>query len=390
MAITVVTPATGSNQGLYQSNAVLNNITDEDFADQIDRVKPAQTPFLSLCRSEVKLRSVDRTWNVDSWPSPKGAVGRADNEDAPASSASGSRDWTANIRKMGNVAQGFSETFSHGWQADVPKIQGVPDLFAYEKAGAYEMLKQHMEVAFCSKDQVAAYDAGSGLGALCAGYRKLVDNANAYSAPSAYAIGKPTDLHYAPTAACSTAAMSSTHTRAMWKTVSKALRTACKANGDWTLLCMTGLRQAISDLTEPTGTTASATGGALNAYSTQIRVVLAGEQDNILGGSVDVIRTDFGRFMVAQSDYIGTTTTNSTGGAVAAYLTAATARATVAFVANANAGIIIKRGNVFKTWAKMPYTEQMGKTGGGDRYDAKCLATWGIDNPERSGFLYFS
>jgi len=387
MAITVVTPATGSVNGMYRSNAAYNQITDEDFANQIDRVNPAQTPFLSYCRNEVKLASVDRAWNVDSFPDPKGAVGRADNEGAPASSSALSRDWTNNIRKMGNVAQGFSETWRLGWQSDVPKIAGVADISARAKSSAYEMLKQHMEVAFCSKDQVAVYDQGSGLGAVCAGYRKLTDNANKYAAASAYAIGKPTDLHYAPTAACSTAAMSATHNRAMWKTVAKALRVAAKTNGDWTLIASLGLRQAVTDLTDPT---TAQPGNASAMASTQVRVILAGEQDNVLGASVDVIRTDFGRILVTTSDYIGTTTTDSTGGALANVNTAASARVLATYINADNAGIILKKGNVFKTYAKMPYTEELGRDGGGQAMDSKALATWGIDNPSLAGWLYFT
>jgi hypothetical protein len=387
MAITVITPATGTVNGLYRSNAVYNQITDEDFADQLDRVQPAQTPFLTFCRNEVKLKSMDRAWNVDSFPDPKGAVGRADNETAPASSSALSRDWSANIRKMGNIAQGFSETWRLGWQADVPKIAGVTDIAARARESAYQMLKQHMEVAFCSFDQVAVYDQGSGLGAVCAGYRKLTDNANKYASPSAYAIGKATDLHYAPTAACSTAALTATHNRAMWKSVSKALRTAAKQSGDWTLIASLGLRQAVTDLTDAT---TAQPGNASAIAATQIRVVLAGEQDSILGASVDVIRTDFGRIMVTDSDYIGTTTTDSTGGALTAVNTAATARALATSQNMGNAGIIVKRGNTFKTWAKMPYTQQLGADGGGDAFDSKCLATWGIDNPVKAGWLYFT
>ena len=387
MAITVITPATGTNSGMYRSNAAYNQITDEDFADQIDRIAPAATPFLTFCRTEVRLKSLDRAWNVDDYPSPKGALGRADNEAAPASGSAVSRDWSANIRKMGNVAQGFSETWRLGWQADVPKIMGVADIGAYARAGAYELLKQHMETAFCSKDQVAVYDQGSGLGALCAGYRKLTDYYNRYTYASNYAIGKPTDRHYAPVAACSTAALTATHNRAMWKTVSKALRTAAKQNGDWVLLASLGLRQAVTDLVDPTTTTTSA---ASAMTTTQIRVILAGEQDNVLGGSVDVIRTDFGRFMVATSDYIGDTVVDAADAAIANTNTYATARALCTYYNLDNAGLILKKGNTFKTWAKMPYTTQLGADGGGDAFDSKCLATWGIDNPCKAGWLYFS
>jgi Family of unknown function (DUF5309) len=368
------------------------DITHEDFADAIDRINPAAYPMTSLCQSEVKLKAVDRTWNVDSYPTPKGAIGRGDNETAPASGSAQSRDWSSNIRKMGNVAQGFSETYRVGWIAgQVPQIAGVSDIEAYAKAGAYEMLKQHMECAFLSFDQVAVYDQGPGLGAVGAGYRKLTDNANAYSAASAYAIGKPTDIHYAPTGACITGALTSVHNRAMWKSVALALRTAAKRKTDWMLIAGLTLRQAITDLTVPTTQTTSATAGALGQAADQVRVYLRNEDDNVLGATVDVIQTDFGRIMVTDSDYIGTTTTDSSGNALSAVNSAsgtgAGARGNAAFVNNPKAGVLIKKGNLFKTWGIMPYTEKLGIDGSGDAYDAKCLAMLGIRNPILAGWL---
>jgi hypothetical protein len=364
------------------------DITHEDFVDSLDRINPAKTPFLSLCSNEVQLKAVDRTWNVDSFPSPKGALGRADGEAAPAASAAGTRSVTENVRKMGNIAQGFSETWGAGWVTQqVPRIAGMGDPMSYAKATAYELLKQHMEVAFCSFDQTALYDAGSGLGAICAGYRKLTDNANAYSAASAYAIGKPTDVHYAPTAACVTGAMATVHNRAMWKTVSLALRTAAKENGDWMLIAGLSLRQAVTDLTNPVNVIAGATGSGATATSEQVRVLLRNESDSVLGATVDVIQTDFGRIMVTASDYIGTTTTDSTGGTNTNWATTAAARASATFISGLKDGIIVKKGNVFKTWGIPPYTEQLAKTGGGDQWDSKCLATWGTRNPIKAGWL---
>lgn len=367
------------------------DITNEDYAQQIDRISPAQTPFLSLCRTEVKLKAVDRTWNVDSFPAPKGAVGRADNEAAPGSGAAASRDWSSQIRKMGNVAQGFSETWRVGWIAEtVPQIAGVPDTAAYAKAGAYEMLKQHMEAAFTSFDQVAVYDQSPGLGAVCAGYRKLTDNANAYTAASSYAIGKPTDVHYAPTAATLTGGLTAVHSRSMWKSVSLALRQAAKQNGDWMAICGLTLRQAVTDLTNPVNASAAGTGASALNTSEQVRVLLRNEEDSILGASVDVIQTDFGRIMVSTSDYIGTTTSDSTGGSLTAVNTASAVRANASFVSNLKSGILVKKGNTFKTWGIMPTTEALGKTGGGSDYDSKCLATWGVDNPIKAGWLFFT
>jgi hypothetical protein len=374
------------------------DITHEDFADAIDRINPAAYPMTSLAQSEVKLKAIDRTWNVDSYPVPKGAVGRADNEPAPASGSSQSRDWSSNIRKMGNVGQAFSETYRVGWIAgQVPQIAGVANTESYAKAGAYEMLKQHMECAFLSMDQIAVYDQGPGLGAVGAGYRKLVDAGNAYSAASAYAIGKPTDIHSAPSGACLTGAMSSVHNRAMWKSVAFALRVAAKQKTDWMLIAGLSLRQAVTDLTVPTTTNLVPNGTGITGVSMaadQIRVLSRNETDSVLGASVDVIQTDFGRIMVTDVDYIGTTTTDSAGGALSAVNSAsgtgAGARGLASFVANYKAGVLIKKGNLFKTWGIMPYSEKLGVDGSGDAYDAKCLAMLGVRNPILGGFLNFT
>jgi len=365
------------------------DITHEDYADAIDRISPAATPMMSLARTEVKLQAVDRTWNVDSFPGVKGARGRADNEDAPASGSADSQDITSNIRKIGNIAQAFSRTWRRGWIADVPKIAGVKDIDSYAKATYYELLKQDAEAAMCSFDQVAVYDQGVGLGSVMAGYRKLTDSANKYAAASAYAIGKPSDVHFAPTAACLTGALTAVHSRAMWKNLSLALRTAAKQNGDWMLVAGLTLRQAISDLTNPA--TVSATGGTAAPgqalAADQVRVLLRNESDNVLGGSVDVIHTDFGRIMVTTSDYIGTTTTNATGGELSAVNTLSAHRAQASFVYGSKNGILLKKGNAFKSWAKLPETEKLAALGGGDAYDAKQMLTFGLDNPIKAGWL---
>jgi Family of unknown function (DUF5309) len=361
------------------------DITHEDFVDAIDRINPAATPLMSLATNEVKLKAVDRTWNVDSYPGVKGALGRADNEAAPASGSANSRDWAGNIRKVGNIAQAFSETWRAGWIAErVPQVAGVSDLVSYAKAGAYEMLKQHEEAAMCSFDQVAVYDQGSGLGAVMAGYRKLTDDANKYAAASAYAIGKASDIHFAPTGACLTGVLTAVHSRAMWKNVSLALRVAAKQSGDWMLIAGLSLRQAVTDLTIPSQVNGTGTSGIT---SDQVRVLLRNESDSVLGATVDTIQTDFGRIMVTESDYIGTTTTDVTGGALSAVNTLTAHRSQASYVASLKSGIIVKKGNVFKTWGVVPFTEQLGVDGGGDAFDAKCLMTFGLNNPIKAGWL---
>lgn len=371
------------------------DITVEDFADALDRIKPAQYPLSSLAQSEVKLKAIDRTWNVDSFPSPKGAVGRADNEAAPASGSSSSRDWSGNIRKMGNIAQAFSETYRVGWIAgQVPQIAGVANIEAYAKASAYEMLKQHQEVAFCSLDQAAVYDQGAGLGALGAGYLKLTASANAYTAASAYAIGKPTDIHYAPSGAVLSGALTANHSRAMWKNVAYALRVAAKQNTDWMLIAGLGLRQAVTDLTVPTTQTTSAgatgAGALIGTGADQIRVLSRSEDDNVLGATVDVIQTDFGRIMVTPTDYIGTTTNDVSGNALTGTNSSSAQRALCSFNSAPKAGLIVQKGNLFKTWGIMPYTEKLGLDGSGDAYDAKQLVMLGVRNPIKAGSLNFT
>lgn len=367
-------------------------ISEEDYVDALDRIDPAATPLLSFCDNEVKLNAIDRTWNVDSYPTPKGALGRGDAETAPASSSSQSRDWTANVRKMGNIAQGFSETWRQGWitEQGLPKVRGMGDTASYAKTSAYVMLKRHMEVAFGSFDQVAVYDGGANLGAVGAGYFKLVASANAYASVSAYAIGKPTDLHSAPVSAVVSGALTASHSRTMWKNVALALRTAAQQRVDWVLLPGLSLKQAISDLTDPSGTLSSASAGALARSADQVRVILANEKDSVLGAEVDVIRTPNGRFMVAETDWLGTTTTTSTGGALASVNVTTAQRASAAFVGNASAGIILKKGNLFKTWGVTPFTEELGRDGGGVANDSKCLALLGVRNPILAGLLNFT
>ena len=366
------------------------DITHEDFADAIDRVKPARTPFMSLARNEVKLKAIDRSWNVDVFPNPKGAVGRADNEDAPATGSALSRDWSSGIRRMGNVAQAFSETFRIGWIADVPQIAGVKDIKAYARAGAYEMLKQHIEVAACSLDQTALYDASPGLGAVLAGYYMLTTSGNGYTG-TAYAAGQAplSGSLCAPTGAsltASSASLSATHTRTMWKNVAAALRITTKESGDYMVICGTTLRQAVSDFTDPI----TATSGVSAMTTTQIRVYNRNESDSVLGATVDTIQTDYGRFFVTDSDYIGATTRDSADAASATWTGVSARRALLVFNSRPRAGHIIKKGNVFKTWAKMPETEELGRLGGGQAFDAKCLLTIGVDNPQRCGTLPFT
>lgn len=363
------------------------NLSHEDFVDQLDRVDPAVTPMTSFASNAVELKSTDRKWLVDSFPNPKGAVGRADGE---AAATGNIRDWTANMRPIGNIGQGFDEQFGIGWIAQtIPQIAGVKDPLAYAKASAYLMLKQHMEVAFTSFDQAAIIDQGAGLGSLGGGYLKLTDYANRYTAASSFALGSPSDIHYAPTGACVTGALTSVHNRALWKTIAAALRVSAKRRTDWTLIAGLTLRQAITDLTDPSVSTSTSTAASsvVAVAPTQVKVFTRAEDDNILGASVDIIQTDFGRIMVTDTDYIGKTKLSAAGTAITNVDSAATARALSTYIPNAKNGVILKKGNVFKVWGIPPFTDELGKDGGGPRFDAKAYCMFGVKNPQLAGWL---
>jgi hypothetical protein len=356
-------------------------------------VEPAQTPMSALASNEIKLGATEFARNVDSFPAPKGALGVAD---GLAASTANVVNAISAVRKIGNVAQAFREQYGAGWimQAGIPEVAGVGDVIAYGKMKAAVQIKRHIEVAMCSTDQIAAVDAGSNLGAVGAGYHKLVASANAYAATGGYQVGKATDLHFAPVSAVVSGTMTATHSRSMWKTVALELRKAAQMNGDWTLLAGLTLRQAVTDLTNPEGTSVTAVASAANSgyglarSSDQVRVLLRSESDNTLGASVDVIQTDFGRFIVATTDYIGTTTTVSA--ALTSWATVSADRVAAAFVSQPRAGLIIKRGNVFKRWGVPVNSVKLGETGGGDTYDTKCLVAWGVKNPALAGVINFT
>lgn len=392
-AVCGVTVETGFRPaGLNQSA-----ITHEDFLDTLDRIDPADTPFSALTKNEVNLQAVDRTWNVDTFPAPKGAVGRADREAVTTGDA---RDWSASIRKMGNIGQAFSETYGAGWiSSRVVNVAGKKSLEDSE-TDAYMAIKQQIECAMSSTDQYAIYDQGPKLGAVMSGYRALTAYSRRYTGgASGYAIGKPTDLHYAPSGAEITGTLAANHTRTMWRTLALTLRQAALRKTDWTVLCGLSLRQAVCDLTDPhtTTTTATATGTGANVgiAADQVRVNLRNETDNELGAVIDVIRTGNGRFMIAETDWIGQTTTAATGALTTGFATTGWANASgtrqlAAFVNNPYAGLVLARGNVWKCWGVPLYTEQLGKDGGGDTFDAKGLAMLGVKNPILSGTVLFT
>lgn len=364
---------------LRQSNSLYADMSMEDLMDMVDRVNPYATPVYSMAQREYELGNTEFAWEVDSWPSPNGALGPGDGY--AVQTATETRDVTANLRKMGNYGQAFRRVFGAGWIANrVPKLPGTGKgkLLAKGAADAMVLLKQDAEAAFTSFDQTATPDQGGATGSLLAGMVKLVDKNNAYAAASAFAYGKPTDLHYAPTGACVTGAMATVVNLSLFRTVAQALRTAVQQNKDYAFVCGLGLRAQVTALTDPT--TVSATGGALAA--TQVRMFSQALADSELGISVDVIRTDWGRFLVIPTDIIGKTMLNSTGGA-----TTDATRSTRVYTNYPNKGLIVSREKLFKRWGVGFEPDTLQNDGGGTTKQVRCYLSLGVGNPVGYGFF---
>lgn len=364
---------------LRQANSLYADISMEDLMDMVDRVDPAATPVYSLARREYELGNTEFAWEVDSWPGPNGALGPGDGY--AVQTATETRNVVANIRKMGNYGEAFRRVFGSGWIANaVPRLPGIGKgkLLARGAADAMVLLKQDIEVAACSFDQTATPDQGGATGSLMAGIRKLVDSANAYASPTAFAFGKPTDLHSAPTGAVLTGAMATVFNLAAIRTMAQALRVATARNKDYAFLCGLNLRAQVTALVDPQ--TVSATGGALAA--TQVRMFKQEMADAELGISIDVIRTDWGRWLVLPTDFIGNTMTDATGGA-----TTDATRSNRAYVNKPNNGLLLSREKLFKRWGVGFETDQLANDGGGTTKQVRCYVSIGVGNPVGFGFL---
>lgn len=370
---------------LRQSNSAYNNLAHEDLMDVVERVDPAETPCYTMAGRENELGNTEFSWEVDSWPTPLGAQGPGDGYDVQDAEI---RDVSTAMRKMGNYGQAFRRAYGAGWIANqVPRLPGMGrgGLISKGAADAAVLLKQDIECAFCSLDQVATPDQGGATGSTMAGMRKLIDPANKYANASSYAYGKPTDLHPANASCCVTGALASVFNLALVKTVTKALRKTVKRNGDYFFLAGLDLREAVTGLVDPINATASATGGALSAAATQTRVFTQSLADAELGVSIDVIRTDYGRLMVIPTDFVGTTTTDAGGTPQGD-----TARASRVFVESPKSGYIGKRDKLFKRIGVPFDTEELPNSGGGKKKVLRTYQTLGVGNPQGFGFFSFT
>lgn len=367
---------------LRQTTSLYADLAFEDLMNVLERVDPAETPLYTMAGREYELGNTEFSWEVDSWPGANGALGPGDGY-AVVTSGGGdeTRDVTSNRRKMGNYGQAFRRVFGAGWIANqVPKLpgSGKGKLLADGAADAMILLKQDLEAAFASFDQTAEADQGGATGSIMAGIRKLIDQANSYAAPSAFAYGKPTDLQFAPTGACLTGTMTSVFNLSAIRTAMKALRKSVLRNKDYAFLCGLSLRQQVTALIDPT--TTSVTAGGIAA--TQVRYFSQSIADAELGMSVDVIRTDFGRWLVIPTDFIGTTTTNATGGAV----TDAN-RSTRTYVNADTKGLLISREKLFKRIGVPFQTDTLSNDGGGTRRQVRTYQAVGVRNPQGFAFL---
>ena len=366
---------------LRQSNSLYANLAHEDLMDVLDRVEPAQTPVWTMARREMELGNTEFAWEVDSWPNANGALGPGDGYAIQTTEV---RDVTTNRRKMGNYGQAFRRPFGAGWIANqVPNLpgRGRGKLLADGAADAMVLLKQDFEVAACSFDQTATPDVGGASGSLMAGIVKLIDPANAYTAPSGFAYGKPTDIHSAPASACLTGTMAANFNLAALRQAVQALRTAVKIRKDYAFLCGLDLRAQVTGLVDPQ--TSSATGGALAA--TQVRMFKQEIADSELGISIDVIRTDYGRLLVMDTDHIGNTTTNSGGTAQND-----ANRSSRVYVNKASYGLILSREKLIKRIGVPFQTGTLADDGGGTTQYTRLYAAVGVMNPVGFGFMKFS
>jgi hypothetical protein len=251
---------------------------------------------------------------------------------------------------MGNYGQAFRRAYGAGWIAEsVPSMPGGGSPLAKGKADAIVLLKQDIECAFGSFDQTAVQDTGTTGGSTMAGLFKLIDSANAYATGGAYAPGKPTDLHTGCTAAACTGALTS-FAMASVKAIAKALRATTKRNRDYTLLCGLDLREAVTGLTDAVTTSVTAGGVA----ATQSRIFTQAQSDSALGTSVDILRTDWGRWSVVPTDFIGTTATTAT-------------RSERTFTETPKRGYVISREMLAQRWGVPLETVKMAADGGSDK-----------------------
>jgi hypothetical protein len=382
MAITAAPDARGTDN--------YSDLAFEHYLDLLDQNEPEQTPFYSsIGRSprgkdpegiELDLRNEQMYWGVDTAPTPIGAVGWGDNYAVQSGEFINVLTYA---RKMGNAGQAFRRASGAGWIADSVVNTPGGNLIARARNKVNIAIKQDIEVALCSTDQTAVLPTTSGTasGGIMAGFRKLVDYANRYTdAATGVVAGKPTDIHYAPTAATFTGALSSTFTYAAVNTMMRKIREAAGAHNDFVMLCGLDVRDAITNFVTPGAATASATGGALSAAATSVRAFNRDQSDNTYGFSIGILRTDYGRVEVMETLRIGTTTEATPGGG------ASTTRSTRIFAENPKAFMLYRPEDWQLHWGVRFEAGNIPDEGQGKSFFVRSYGTLRVRNPVRNGW----
>jgi hypothetical protein len=356
----------------------------EDYLGPMQRTEPAETPLFSLLKNETQLRATTFDWPVDAWNAPKGAVGRSDNDPVVAADLTNN---AANRRKMGNTGQAFVRPFGTGWiQQAVPTTPGVSDEAAKAAADELVILKQEICCALGSADQFAQDDQGAAdQGGTMAGLGALTSRSNTYSGTTCTA-GKVPVAFIPPADACvgdtngagvvtEGDSLGTTLNMVMLRAATTALRGVVKRNRDYTLLCGVNLRSAITGLSDPAQT-------QVVGVPTQVRTFVQQVTDTELGASIDVIRTDHGRLLVVESDWIGLTAADSAG----AYTATQTDRV---FTVKPNYGYILSRDVLAKRWGVMPEKFKLDSGGSGDWAGYRAYCGLVVHHPQLHGHLFF-
>lgn len=367
------------------ASSLAADLAFEQYLDTLDVAQAEQTPFYSTIGKsprgkdpegvELDLANSQLAWGVDKLPDPVGAVGYGDNYEVQSGEFI---NILANQRKMGNIAQAFRRAAGVGWQANAVTNTPGGALSPRSQARVDILMKQDIEVAMCSLDQAAAAATTSGTasGGVMAGFRKLVDYANRYTdAATGFAFGKPTDLHYAPTGATLTGALSSVFNYAATKTITRALREVSAEHNDYVMLCGLDVRDAVTTMVDPA--TASATGGALAA--TSIRAFNRDQDSKEYGFSIGILRTDYGRVEVMESKRIGYTTKASNGSTTAV-------RTDRVFTEAPKSFLLYRPQDWNIHWGTRFQRGMIPDQGQGKSFFTRSLLSLRVKNPIRTGF----
>lgn len=357
----------------------------EHYLDMLDSSSPEKTPFYStIGRSargknaegiELDLQNHQFAWALDAAPTPDGAIGVGDNYSITSGEFINVLD---NVEKMGNIGQAFRKGSGAGWIANAVMNTPGGRLIARAQNKVNVNLKQSIEAACCSLDQIAVAPttSGSATGGIMAGFRKLVDKANQYTdAATGFAYGKPTPSYYAPTAAAFTGALSSTFTYSAINSALRAIREVAGEVNDFVLLAGLDAGDKITQFVDPA--TTSATGGAL--ATTVIRAFNRSQDDTTYGFSVGLLKTEYGIVEVMRSERIGYTLLDSAAAAT-------TVRLNRAFNRKQKGFLLYRPEDWHWHWGQRFEHVDQPDTGNGKSFLVRCYGSLRTRNPIRSGF----